>query len=68
MSYTTFEYHGLVLESARPGEAVQGRVCVKNTGTRDGEDVVQVFAGGSQPDERSLALLAPAPVKAEFTL
>ena len=126
LSYTIFEYHDLVLEPAHLGEAVQGRVMVKNTGTRDGEEVVQVyvshqnasvrtakyqlvhfgrvflkagkektysfvlpsrslalirddgafffepgkiavFAGGSQPDERSLALLAPAPAKAEFT-
>ncbi len=124
LSYTRFEYSGLTLEPAKPGEALRGSVRVKNIGDRDGDEVVQVyirhqnapvrtpkhqlahfgrvslkageetvyrfelpakslaliaddgsfffehgrftvFAGGSQPDERSQELLGTAPVKTE---
>jgi beta-glucosidase len=41
-SYTSFEYSDVSVES---GEVVKVKCSVRNTGTRDGASVVQVFAG-----------------------
>jgi len=44
LSYTTFSYSGLVMpQSAVAGEKVKVSVTVKNTGTREGEEVVQLY-------------------------
>ena len=45
LSYTTFEYSNLTLtpDSPRYGQTVTLRVTVKNTGTRAGAEVVQVY-------------------------
>ncbi len=44
LSYTSFEYSELQLpETAQNGESVAVRVKVKNTGERDGEEVVQLY-------------------------
>ena len=46
LSYTTFDYQKLALASAsaKPGESIAINVTVKNTGNRDGDEVVQVYA------------------------
>ncbi|MBV9122222.1 MAG: glycoside hydrolase family 3 C-terminal domain-containing protein, partial [Planctomycetes bacterium] len=51
LSYTTFAYQKLALSSpvGRPGETTKVRVTVQNTGERDGEEVVQVYATAMQP-------------------
>ncbi len=45
LSYTSFEYSGLVLEKAKlkSGEEVKVAVTVKNTGQRAGKEVVQLY-------------------------
>jgi beta-glucosidase len=45
VSYTTFELSGLKVEPARiaPGQAATVQVTVKNTGSRAGDEVVQVY-------------------------
>jgi beta-glucosidase len=45
LSYTRFGYSGLQLSTRRiaPGERVDVRVKVKNTGTRPGDEVVQLY-------------------------
>ncbi|MDQ7822193.1 MAG: glycoside hydrolase family 3 N-terminal domain-containing protein [Candidatus Eremiobacteraeota bacterium] len=45
LSYTTFEYSGLELSSAsiKRGEDLQVSVTVKNTGAREGDEVVQLY-------------------------
>ncbi|MGC8667636.1 MAG: glycoside hydrolase family 3 C-terminal domain-containing protein [Chthonomonadales bacterium] len=45
LSYTTFEYSGLTITPATiaPGESVQVRVTVRNTGGRPGDEVVQLY-------------------------
>ncbi len=44
LSYTTFAYQNLQLPSqARAGSEVEVSVQVRNTGTRDGEEVVQLY-------------------------
>ena len=45
LSYTTFDYSELKVEPARvrPGEIVRVRVQLKNTGSRAGAEVVQVY-------------------------
>lgn len=45
LSYTTFEYADLKVSPAeiRPGETVQVSVDVKNTGGREGKEVVQLY-------------------------
>ncbi len=50
LSYTTFEYGEPRLETSTPraGETVTLHVPVTNTGTRDGDEVVQVYAGDPQ--------------------
>lgn len=44
LSYTTFEYSGLVLSTEiKTGEPVVVKATVKNTGLREGEEVVQLY-------------------------
>jgi beta-glucosidase len=51
LSYTTFNYKKLALSSAseKPGETVTVKVKVKNTGKRDGDEVVQIYATAVKP-------------------
>lgn len=55
LSYSKFEYSNLKLSktSAKPGETIALSVDVKNSGDRDGDEVVQVYAS---------ALQAPVPM------
>jgi beta-glucosidase len=48
LSYSTFEYSGLVARRTPTGAEV--RATVKNTSVRDGDEVVQLYAGGG-PEE-----------------
>ncbi len=45
LSYTTFEYSGLKISSAKPkfGEKIKITTTIKNTGNFDGEEVVQLY-------------------------
>jgi len=45
LSYTSFEYSDLELSAAEygPGDVVQVRLCIKNTGSRPGKEIVQVY-------------------------
>jgi beta-glucosidase len=45
LSYTTFEYGGLTLSGSevRPGGTLEARVQVKNTGSRPGAEIVQLY-------------------------
>ena len=45
LSYTTFKYSNLTLSRSaiRPGESVEVSVDVTNTGSRDGDEVVQLY-------------------------
>jgi len=45
LSYTTFEYSGLKISSAKPkfGEKIKITATIKNTGNYDGEEVVQLY-------------------------
>ncbi len=45
LSYTTFAYSDLVLDKTKlkPGEALTVSVTVKNTGTRAGQEIVQLY-------------------------
>ncbi len=51
LSYTTFAYEKLALSasSVAPGAAVEASVTVKNTGKRDGDEVVQAYAVAEKP-------------------
>ncbi len=51
LSYTTFSYAGLKLSksAAKAGETVYVSLTLKNTGSRDGEEVVQLYATPAQP-------------------
>ena len=51
LSYMTFDYKKLALSSAsaKPGESVTVRVTVENTGKRDGDEVVQIYATEVKP-------------------
>jgi beta-glucosidase len=46
LSYTSFDYQQVALSStsAKPGDSITVSVTVKNTGKRDGDEVVQVYA------------------------
>ncbi|MGC4074284.1 MAG: glycoside hydrolase family 3 C-terminal domain-containing protein [Nibricoccus sp.] len=46
LSYTTFSYEKLVLSSptARATDTITARVTVKNSGQRDGDEVIQLYA------------------------
>jgi beta-glucosidase len=58
LSYTSFEYKNLVIsrEKIKKGESVTINVTLKNTGGRDGAEVVQLYLG----DEKASV---PRPVK-----
>jgi beta-glucosidase len=43
LSYTTFRYEKLTVDPSMNGGAVQAHVQVTNTGSRDGDDVVQLY-------------------------
>jgi beta-glucosidase len=45
LSYTTFEYSGMKFSNASPqaGDAVDVEVDLKNTGTRDGDEVAELY-------------------------
>jgi len=43
LSYTTFRYDGLVVDPPSQGKPIHAHVQVTNTGTRDGDDVVQLY-------------------------
>jgi beta-glucosidase len=45
LSYTTFEYSNLTISSKKviAGEAIQITIDVKNTGAREGDEVVQLY-------------------------
>lgn len=51
LSYTTFEYSDLVLDAAsfKEGGALKARCTVKNTGTRAGSEVVQLYVSEHTP-------------------
>lgn len=51
LSYTTFEYSDLELSAKELGAPyeLEGLLTVKNTGERDGAEVVQVYVGSLQP-------------------
>jgi beta-glucosidase len=51
LSYTTFAYEQIALStsSARAGDTIRVSVTVRNTGTRDGDEVVQVYATAKNP-------------------
>ena len=58
LSYTTFEYSGMKFSNASPqaGDPVDVEVDLKNTGSRDGDEVAELYI--------SFPKLAGAPVKA----
>jgi beta-glucosidase len=78
LSYTTFGYGNLVLpKQVKIGEPVKVAVDVTNTGTRDGEEVVQLYVKGratagepirSLEGFQRLALKAKQTKTVEFTL
>ena len=51
LSYTTFKYGKVELssDSAKAGDTITVNLAVKNTGERDGEEVVQVYASAVNP-------------------
>jgi beta-glucosidase len=53
LSYTTFHYSGIRIDqsSVLPGDTVKVSVDVKNTGTRDGDEVVQLYLRHSDASE-----------------
>ncbi|PRP83093.1 beta-glucosidase [Planoprotostelium fungivorum] len=62
LSYTTFSYSGLVVPSSvRAGDDVNVTVTVRNTGDRDGDEVIQVYLrhyDGATPKKVNHALVA----------
>ncbi len=64
LSYTTFSYSGLTVSAARTGQPVQVAVEVQNTGSRAGEEVVQLYVkaarGGTDPLSGRLPAHRPA--------
>lgn len=48
LSYTTFDYQKVILSSvaAKSGDVITVSATIKNTGKRDGDEVVQVYATG----------------------
>lgn len=73
LSYTTFAYKKIALSAAkvRASETVAVSVTVKNTGARDGDEVVQVYATAENPPvpmpSRQLVGFARVPLKAGET-
>ena len=51
LSYTTFAYRQIALShpAARPADTVRVNVTVQNTGSRDGDEVVQLYATAVNP-------------------
>lgn len=51
LSYTTFAYEKMALSAGRvrPADTVNISVTVKNTGTRAGDEVVQIYAAAEKP-------------------
>jgi beta-glucosidase len=51
LSYTTFDYQNVVLSSAsaKAGDSITVNMTIKNTGKRDGDEVVQVYATAVNP-------------------
>ncbi|PRP84764.1 beta-glucosidase [Planoprotostelium fungivorum] len=62
LSYTTFSYSGLVVPSSvRAGDDANVTVTVRNTGDRDGDEVIQVYLrhfDGATPKKVNHALVA----------
>ena len=58
LSYTTYAYSNLTLAqtSIKAGETLQFKVDIKNTGQRDGQEIVQVYV-------RDIAASVPRPLK-----
>jgi beta-glucosidase len=58
LSYTSFAYGAVKLSHARvrAGQAVKATVAVRNTGKRDGDEVVQLYV--AKPGDRSAPVLA----------
>lgn len=54
LSYTRFSYSGLTLARAADG-GLDASVIVKNTGKRDGDDVVQAYVGAPRPAPAGVA-------------
>lgn len=54
LSYTTFKYSRLTAASPRPNRGIDVSVSVKNTGARDGEEVVELYVSGVAGSIRSL--------------
>lgn len=56
LSYTTFDYSGLALDraSAHAGQPVKATVQVRNSGTRAGDEVVQLYVRAPQGEGRAL--------------
>ncbi|MEE4115888.1 MAG: glycoside hydrolase family 3 C-terminal domain-containing protein [Marinilabiliaceae bacterium] len=53
LSYTTFEYSGLVLPGKiNAGETLEVEFTVKNTGTTDGDEVVQLYLADEKASTR----------------
>ncbi len=75
LSYTSFAYSGLTVSPARTGQAATVSVQVQNTGSRAGEEVVQLYlkAPGAGPIHslegfRRVALLPGERKTVQFTL
>jgi beta-glucosidase len=49
LSYSTFRYSDLEVAPAAPGKPVAVSLAVKNTGTREGYEVVQLYARAAAP-------------------
>ena len=73
LSYTSFDYKKIALSdrTVRAGDTVQVSVTVKNTGPRDGDEVVQVYATAKKAPVpmplRQLVGFARVPLKAGET-
>jgi len=55
LSYSTFEYSGLLARRTAKGAEI--RATVKNTSARDGDEVVQLYVGGVPEEEAPLRSL-----------
>jgi beta-glucosidase len=55
LSYSTFEYSGL--RAKRTASGAEVRATVRNTSTRDGDEVVQLYVGGGAEEEAPIRSL-----------
>jgi beta-glucosidase len=55
LSYSTFEYSGLIAKRTPEGATIQATV--RNTSARDGEEVVQLYIGGEAGEESPIRSL-----------